>query len=136
MPDRSLILSIIGEIKAEVLAKCLDLANGNILEFNRVPARKLGELDNRGSHFYLALYWAQELAKQNEDSDLKSKFEPIAKYLSENEKRIVAELAGAQGKPVDIGGYYLPDQTKLKAVMFITNLSALFDSAKSTSNSN
>ena len=103
--------------KAEVLAKCLDLANGNILEFNRVPARKLGELDNRGSHFYLALYWAQELAKQNEDSDLKSKFEPIAKYLSENEKRIVAELAGAQGKPVDIGGYYLPDAEKLRGVM-------------------
>jgi isocitrate dehydrogenase len=103
--------------KAEVLAKTLDLANGSILEFNRVPARKLGELDNRGSHFYLALYWATELAKQNEDLELKSKFEPLAKYLSENEQKIVAELAAAQGKPVDIGGYYMPDAEKLSKVM-------------------
>jgi len=103
--------------KAEVLAKTLDRANGNILEFNRVPARKLGELDNRGSHFYLALYWAAELAKQNEDLELKTKFEPIAKHLSENEQKIVAKLAAEQGKPVDIGGYYLPDAEKLSKVM-------------------
>jgi len=103
--------------KAEVLAKTLDKANRNILEFNRVPARKLGELDNRGSHFYLALYWATELAKQNEDSELKTKFEPIAKHLSENEQKIVAKLAAEQGKPVDIGGYYLPDEEKLAKVM-------------------
>jgi len=103
--------------KAEVLAKALDLANGSILEYNRVPARKLGELDNRGSHFYLALYWATELAKQNEDSELKAKFEPLAKHLSENEQKIVAELASAQGHSVDIGGYYLPDAKKLAAVM-------------------
>jgi isocitrate dehydrogenase len=103
--------------KAEVLAKTLDRANGNILEFNRVPARKLGELDNRGSHFYLALYWAAELAKQNEDPELKTKFEPIAKRLSENEQNIVAKLAAEQGKPVDIGGYYLPDAEKLAKIM-------------------
>jgi len=103
--------------KAEVLAKALDLANGSILEYNRVPLRKLGELDNRGSHFYLALYWATELAKQNEDLELKAKFEPVAKYLSENEQKIVAELASAQGHPVDIGGYYFPDAKKLSAVM-------------------
>jgi len=106
-----------GNKKAEILAKTLDLANGNILEFNRVPARKLGELDNRGSHFYLALYWATELTKQNEDSELKSKFEPFAKYLSDNEKKIIAELASAQGSAVDIGGYYLPDAEKLAKVM-------------------
>ncbi len=103
--------------RAEILAKALDLANGSILEYNRVPARKLGELDNRGSHFYLALYWATELAKQSEDLELKAKFEPIAKYLSENEQKIVAELASEQGHAVDIGGYYLPDAEKLAAVM-------------------
>jgi len=103
--------------KAEILAKTLDKANGSILEFNRVPARKLGELDNRGSHFYLALYWATELAKQNEDLELKTKFEPIAKRLSENEQKIIAKLAAEQGKPVDIGGYYLPDAEKLAKVM-------------------
>ena len=117
--------------KAAVLAKAMDLANGSILEFNRVPLRKLGELDNRGSHFYLALYWAQELAKQRDDASLKTKFEPVAKYLSENEQRIVAELAAVQGKVVDIGGYYLPDAMKLAAVMrpvnFITNLSSCLD---------
>jgi len=109
--------------KAEVLAKTLDIANGHILEFNRVPARKLGELDNRGSHFYLALYWATELAKQNEDLDLKTKFEPVAKHLSENEQKIVAKLAAEQGKPVDIGGYYLPDAEKLSGVMASAYLS-------------
>jgi isocitrate dehydrogenase len=106
-----------GNKKAEVLAKTIDLANGSILEFNRTPARKLGELDNRGSHFYLALYWALELAKQDEDLELKSKFEPIAKKLSENEQKIVADFASTQGHSVDIGGYYLPDSEKLAAVM-------------------
>jgi isocitrate dehydrogenase len=81
------------------------------------PARKLGELDNRGSHFYLALYWALELAKQDEDLELKSKFEPIAKKLNENEQKIVADFASTQGHSVDIGGYYLPDSEKLAAVM-------------------
>jgi isocitrate dehydrogenase len=106
-----------GHRRAEILAKTLDLANGSILENNRSPARKLGELDNRGSHFYLALYWATELAKQSEDLELKNKFEPIAAHLSKNEESIIAAYAKEQGKPVDIGGYYLPDPEKIKAVM-------------------
>jgi isocitrate dehydrogenase len=115
-----------GNKKAEILAKTIDLANGNILEFNRVPVRKLGELDNRGSHFYLTLYWATELAKQNEDLELKTKFEPIAKHLSENEQKIIAKLAAAQGKPVSLGGYYLPDADKLANVMsFYIHLPAM-----------
>jgi isocitrate dehydrogenase len=91
---------------ARVLAKTLDEANGKILDNNKSPARKVGELDNRGSHFYLALYWAQALAAQNDDAKLKAKFEPIAKALTENEAKIIGELNGAQGKPVDIKGYY------------------------------
>jgi isocitrate dehydrogenase len=105
-----------GNKKAEILAKTLDLANGSILEFNRVPARKLGELDNRGSHFYLALYWATELAK-SDDLELKSKFEPIAKHLSDNEQKIVTELANLQGRTVALSGYYLPDAEKLANAM-------------------
>lgn len=91
---------------ARVLAKTLDEANGKILDNNKSPARKVGELDNRGSHFYLAMYWAQALAAQNDDAKLKAKFEPIAKALTENEAKIIGELNGAQGKPVDIKGYY------------------------------
>jgi len=94
---------------AGVLAKTLDQANGKFLDNNKSPARKVGELDNRGSHFYLALYWAQALAEQNDDAALKAKFAPLAKALTENEAKIVAELNGAQGKPVDIHGYYHPD---------------------------
>ncbi len=94
---------------AKVLAKTLDQANGKILDENRSPARKVGELDNRGSHFYLALYWAQALAAQDDDAALKAKFAPLAKLLTENEAKIVGELNGAQGKPVDIHGYYHPD---------------------------
>jgi isocitrate dehydrogenase len=103
--------------KAEILAKALDLANGSILEHNRVPARKLGELDNRGSHFYLALYWAEELARQSEDLELKNKFEPVTKFLKENCEKIIGDLAKEQGHPVDIGGYYLPDAEKLSSIM-------------------
>jgi len=91
---------------ARVLAKTLDEANGKILDNNKSPARKVGELDNRGSHFYLAMYWAQALAAQNDDAKLKAKFEPIAKVLTENEAKIIGELNGAQGKAVDIKGYY------------------------------
>jgi isocitrate dehydrogenase len=91
---------------ARVLAKTLDEANGKILDNNKSPARKVGELDNRGSHFYLAMYWAQALAAQNDDAKIKAKFEPIAKALTENEAKIIGELNGAQGKPVDIKGYY------------------------------
>ncbi|CAM4233509.1 NADP-dependent isocitrate dehydrogenase [Kerstersia similis] len=97
-----------GNAKAKVLAKTLDQATGRFLDENRSPARKVGGLDNRGSHFYLALYWAQALAEQNEDAELKAQFAPLAKTLSDNEAKIVAELAAVQGKPVDIKGYYRP----------------------------
>jgi isocitrate dehydrogenase len=94
---------------ARVLARTLDQANGLVLDNDRSPARKVGGLDNRGSHFYLALYWAQALASQDDDVALKAKFAPLAKALADNEAKIIAELNGAQGKPVDIGGYYRPD---------------------------
>jgi isocitrate dehydrogenase len=103
--------------KAQVLAETLDTAIGKILEFNRSPARKVGELDNRGSHFYLALYWAQALAEQNKDKDLQARFKPLAETLAKNEAKINGELVGAQGKPADIGGYYLPDDARVSAAM-------------------
>ncbi len=103
--------------KAQVLADALDTAIGQFLKFNRNPARKVGELDNRGSHFYLALYWAQALAAQTRDAELQARFKPMADALTNNEAKINAELIGAQGKPVDIGGYYLPDDTKASAAM-------------------
>ncbi|WP_047129503.1 NADP-dependent isocitrate dehydrogenase [Xanthomonas arboricola] len=102
---------------ATVLAKALDVANGQFLDNNKSPARKVGELDNRGSHFYLAMYWAQALAAQTEDTALQAKFAPLAKALTENEATIVAELNGAQGKPVEIGGYYHPDLAKVSEAM-------------------
>jgi isocitrate dehydrogenase len=102
---------------ARVLAKTLDEANGKFLDNNKSPARKVGELDNRGSHFYLALYWAQALAAQNDDAALKAKFAPLAKALTENEAKIVGELNGAQGKPVDIHGYYHPDLALVSKAM-------------------
>ena len=103
--------------KARVLAETLDEANGKILEFNRSPARKVGEIDNRGSHFYLALYWAQALAAQTRDKELRARFAPLAEALAKNEAKINAELIGAQGKPVDMGGYYVPDGVKTSAAM-------------------
>ncbi len=103
--------------KARVLADTLDKANTKILEYNRVPARKLGELDNRGSHFYLALYWAQELAGQDADVELKERFSKIAEELAKNETKIIAELTAAQRKPQDIGGYYLSDPEKTSKAM-------------------
>ncbi|MGN2251649.1 NADP-dependent isocitrate dehydrogenase [Frateuria sp. GZRe14] len=106
-----------GNRRAAVLAKALDQANGRILDNNKSPARKVGELDNRGSHFYLALYWAQALAAQYEDAGLKATFAPLAKALADNEASIVAELNGAQGKSVDIGGYYHPDLARTSAAM-------------------
>ncbi|HEV7272461.1 NADP-dependent isocitrate dehydrogenase [Pseudoxanthomonas sp.] len=102
---------------AKVLANALDVANGRILDENRSPARKVGELDNRGSHFYLALYWAQALAAQDENAELKAKFAPLAKALADNEAVILGELNGAQGKALDIGGYYHPDLAKTAAAM-------------------
>jgi isocitrate dehydrogenase len=95
--------------KAQVLAETLDQANGRILDNNKSPARRVGELDNRGSHFYLALYWAQALAAQSRDKELQARFTALAKALSDNETRINEELIAAQGKPVDLGGYYHPD---------------------------
>ncbi|MBI5659026.1 MAG: NADP-dependent isocitrate dehydrogenase [Nitrosomonadales bacterium] len=103
--------------KAQVLADTLDQANGKILDNNRSPARKVGEIDNRGSHFYLAQYWAQALAAQTKDKELQAKFAPLAKTLTENEAKINAELLAAQGKPVDMGGYYQPDFAKTSAAM-------------------
>lgn len=111
---------------APVLARTLDLANGRILDEDRGPSRKVGGLDNRGSHFYLALYWAQALAAQDDDAALKAKFAPLAKALSDNEDKIVAELIAVQGKPVDIGGYYHPDMAKVTAAM---RPSAMFNAA-------
>jgi len=118
-----------GNKKAKVLAETLDEANGRILENNRTPARKVGELDNRGSHFYLALYWAQALAAQKEDAELAAKFAPIAAALAEKENAIVEAFAKEQGKPADIGGYYLPKAELLKKWMRpIPEFNAIIDS--------
>lgn len=103
--------------KAQVLAETLDQANGKILAHNRSPARKVGQLDNRGSHFYLSLYWAEALAAQDKDAELKARFTPLAKALADNEDKINAELVAAQGKPVDMGGYYRPDESKVSQAM-------------------
>ena len=113
-----------GSKQAEILANALDHATEKLLDNNKSPSRKVGEIDNRGSHFYLAMYWAQELANQTEDAELAAKFAPLAKALSENEAKIVAELNGAQGKPVDLGGYYYVDPVKTSEVM---RPSALFN---------
>ncbi|MFO7165550.1 MAG: NADP-dependent isocitrate dehydrogenase [Mycolicibacterium hassiacum] len=106
-----------GNKRADLLARTLDSAIGKLLDNNKSPSRKAGELDNRGSQFYLALYWAQELADQTEDTELAEHFAPLAKSLAENEQTIVTELNEVQGKPVDIGGYYFPDPEKTSAVM-------------------
>ncbi|SER06250.1 isocitrate dehydrogenase [Solimonas aquatica] len=106
-----------GNAKATLLAKTLDAATGKLLDNDKNPSRSTGKLDNRGSSFYLALYWAQALAEQDEDAELKQRFAPLAKTLAEQEKAIVDELTAVQGKAVDIGGYYLPDSAKLNAVM-------------------
>ncbi len=103
--------------KAKILARTLDAATGKLLDNNKNPSRKTGELDNRGSQFYLALYWAQELAAQTEDSELRERFTPLAEELAKNEATIVAELAAVQGESVDIGGYYQPDPDRTTAVM-------------------
>ena len=106
-----------GNQKAAILAKTLDKATEQLLDNDKSPSRRTGELDNRGSHFYLAMYWAQELAAQGEDAELKAHFAPLAKALADNEQKIVQELNEVQGKPVDIGGYYRADPEKTKAVM-------------------
>jgi len=106
-----------GNAKAKLLAKTLDEATGKLLDNDKSPSRRTGELDNRGSHFYLAMYWAEALAAQDEDAELKARFAPLAKTLAENEQKIVEELAAVQGKAVDIGGYYYADPAKCDAVM-------------------
>jgi isocitrate dehydrogenase len=103
--------------RALVLADTLDRATERLLNENKSPARKVGQIDNRGSHFYLALYWANELAQQAQDAELASAFAPVAKALAENEEAISAELIGVQGHPADVGGYYRPDAAKAASVM-------------------
>ncbi len=106
-----------GNGKAKLLAKTLDEATGRLLDENKSPSPKTGQLDNRGSQFYLAKFWAERLAAQTEDAELAAKFAPLAKALAENEQKIIAELSEVQGKAVDIGGYYKADAEKCKAVM-------------------
>ena len=106
-----------GNARATVLAETLDVAIGKFLDNNKSPARKVGEIDNRGSHYYLALYWAEALAAQEKDAELKAKFAAVAHQLRDNESTINAELIGAQGKPVEMGGYYQPDLGKTTAAM-------------------
>ncbi len=106
-----------GNKKAKILARTLDAATGKLLDNNKSPSPRTGELDNRGSQFYLAMYWAQELAAQTDDQELQAHFAPLAKALTENEQQITDELKAVQGKPADIGGYYLVDSDKCTAVM-------------------
>ncbi|MFM8692713.1 MAG: NADP-dependent isocitrate dehydrogenase [Limnohabitans sp.] len=103
--------------KAKLLAKTLDAATGMLLDSRKSPSPKTGELDNRGSQFYLALYWAQALAQQTDDKELADVFKPLAQQLVDNESKIIGELGAVQGKAVDIGGYYMPDTVKLKTIM-------------------
>ena len=114
--------------KAQLLADTLDQANTKFLDNNKNPARKVGQIDNRGSHFYLAMYWAEALAAQTKDTDLQARFAKVAKQLQENEAKINEELIGAQGKPVDMGGYYHPDDAKTeKAMRPSATLNAIID---------
>ncbi|WP_418647652.1 NADP-dependent isocitrate dehydrogenase [Thauera butanivorans] len=120
-----------GNARAKILAKTLDLATGKLLDENKSPSPKTGQLDNRGSQYYLATFWAQALAEQTEDAELAQHFAPIAKALAENEQKIIAELTEVQGKPVDIGGYYKVDPVKCGAVM---RPSSTFNSILETAN--
>ena len=108
---------VTGNADARLLGETLDLATGQVLENGKSPARRLGQLDNRGSHFYLALYWAEALGAQTDDPELAAVFAPLARELAENEEQIVAEINGVQGKPADVGGYYRPDPAKAADVM-------------------
>jgi isocitrate dehydrogenase len=120
-----------GHARGLVVAKALDRANGKLLEANKSPSRKVGELDNRGSHFYLALYWAQALAEQNEDKELQAKFRDIATQLGDNEAKIVQELRQSEGRAVEIGGYYHPNPAMAtKAMRPSSTLNAILDSIK------
>jgi isocitrate dehydrogenase len=115
--------------KARLLAVTLDQATAKFLDNNRNPARKVGQIDNRGSHFYLALYWAEALAAQSSDPELQARFKGVARQLGENEAKITAELIAAQGSPVDMGGYYHPDVAKTEQAMRPSpTLNAIVDS--------
>ncbi len=117
VPSFEMIAANTGNSKAAVLAKTLDQGIGKYLENQKLPSRKVNEIDNRGSSFYLALYWAQALAEQNDDAALKSRFESVAKALTENAQKIDQELLSAQGSPVDVGGYFRPDPVKASQAM-------------------
>jgi isocitrate dehydrogenase len=117
LDDCHQLAQVTGNADVKVLAETLDEANGKILDHNRSPARKVGEIDNRGTHFYLALYWAQALAARDNSSALAARFKPLADKLSANEARIYKELIDAQGKPQDLGGYYQPDDARTSAAM-------------------
>ncbi len=117
VPSLELIAEKSGNKKAKVIAEALDVAIGNYLENGKLPSRKVNEIDNRGSSFYLSLYWAEALAAQDNDAELKARFVPVAIALKENEAKISTELLAAQGKPADLGGYYYPDFDKTTAVM-------------------
>jgi isocitrate dehydrogenase len=106
-----------GNPRAGILGRTLDEATGKLLENGRSPSRKVGELDNRGSHFYLALYWAQALAGQSDDAELAEAFAPVAERLAKDEEAIVSELNGVQGDAVDLGGYYFVDRERATKVM-------------------
>jgi len=106
-----------GNKKAQILADALDEANAKFLATDKSPARKVGQIDNRGSHFYLAMYWAESLAEQTSDTEISAKFTPIAKAMLENEAKINEELIAAQGRPQDLGGYYHPNSEKTYAAM-------------------
>ena len=117
VPSLELIAKNTGKKRAALLAETLDQAIGTYLENGRLPSRKVNEIDNRGSTFYLTLYWARALAAQDKDAELRARFAEVAKALEETESKIVAELLAAQGKPGDLGGYYLPDPAKAERVM-------------------
>jgi isocitrate dehydrogenase len=117
VPSLELVVENTKNEKAKVFAETLDEAIAAYLENGRLPSRKVNEIDNRGSTFYLALYWAQALAKQSKDAEIQARFSKVARDLEENETRIAEELLAAQGSPVDVGGYYLPDDTMAEEAM-------------------
>jgi isocitrate dehydrogenase len=116
-PSFELLAKSTDNARAKVLAETLDRATGRLLEEDRSPSREVGELDNRGSHFYLAMYWARELANQSEDSELAERFAELADQLESDEEKIVEELSSVQGSEVDLGGYYRPDEEKMRKAM-------------------
>lgn len=117
VPSLEMIADKTGNAKAKTLAETLDVAIGKYLESGRMPSRKAGEIDNRGSSFYLTLYWAQALSEQDNDADMKARFSKMYEKLKANEEKIINDMISVQGKSVDVGGYYLPDDKKVTAVM-------------------